>query len=121
MTVRGVVEWRRGTDLDLVLRVKEGTVAGTETLRVDGKAVKSSQAPYPPETTAVAFSLTAEYAADVGDGYAGWNVNGTKAKSLTLDAGFYLIDAVLDLDSDQSKGANALCIEVTGRITGDAP
>jgi hypothetical protein len=92
-----VITWYRGADLDLVIRASAAITDSDTPVRVIGKAVRSASSPVPLAANPVAFELAATFVADPGDGKNRWTLAGSDTQSLTLDPGYYVVDAAMQV------------------------
>lgn len=107
-------QWRRGSTFNLGLRVKSGTVTGTETISCWLKRAANGKSPG--DGTEPAVVLQPTFQAAVGDAPAYWLFTGTAEQSLALQIGQYVADARIEIGGGVIQTETVL-IEILERVT----
>lgn len=107
-------QWRRGSTFTLGLRIKSGSVTGSETVTCWLKRAANGKSPGDAAPTAAV--LATAFVPASGDVAAHWLFTGTPEQSLALTTGSYIADARIGIAGSIIQTEPVL-IEVVERVT----
>lgn len=117
MTQPAIYPIPRGSTLQLILRVKSGTVTGDEALRAQGKKMDRLSAGLPASSVPVAFTMTGVFAAASGNEPDRWYLGLTDEQTAALDPGYYAVDANIQLAGGAAVQSHPAIVQILDRVT----
>ena len=117
--------WRRGTDIRFRWRSDIADVSGVAAVRCELKLSEGECLPPDEAEVKVSFAVTAVPSSiptpTTPDEMPYWEIEGTKADSLSLEPGEYVFDVLVEFTDGSSDRSPPYRIKVPGRITSATP